>query len=153
MSVEGAVFLTLCGVKRAPELAGLSRDHHEALAVSLRLKRATSDDAREALARLTEYFARIGSDHFDVEEELLLLRLRGDERGERMVREHRRLRELTAAATRTAGLDDLHALGAELEQHVRFEERDLFPHLEQALNAAELAALGRELAAHGHGED
>jgi hemerythrin-like domain-containing protein len=138
-------------VKRAPELAGLSRDHHEALAVALRLRRATGDDAAAVLARLTEYFERIGSDHFDVEEELLLPRLGDDPRGRRMVREHRRLRELTATATLTTDPGDLHTLGTELQQHVRFEEQDLFPHLEQSLNADELAALGRELVAHGHG--
>jgi hemerythrin-like domain-containing protein len=38
-------------------------------------------------------------------------------------------------------LEDLHALGDLLHDHVRFEERQLFPAIEDSLNAEQLAKL------------
>ena len=141
-------------MKRSPALAGLSRDHHEALAVALRLKRATDTDASAAKQRLADYLARIGEDHFDVEEEVLLEPLAttadGAALGARMVAEHRRLRTLSADLAEAA-IARLHELGAELDRHVRFEERELFPHLEHELTPAALAQIGAALAARGHG--
>ena len=138
-------------MKRRPELQDLSRDHHEALAVALRLKRAGDADADEVRARLHEYLERIGDDHFDVEEELLLAPLRESETGavmaDRICAEHRELRALAAAAP-DAPAAQLHELGGALERHVRFEEREVFPYLEQHMEPAALAQLGRELSAH-----
>jgi iron-sulfur cluster repair protein YtfE (RIC family) len=39
-------------------------------------------------------------------------------------------------------------LADELDEHIRFEERTLFPHLEQVLPAGHLDAIGEKL--HGH---
>jgi len=43
-------------------------------------------------------------------------------------------------------LETLHTLGGVLAEHVRFEERQLFPRIEAALPAAELALLADALA-------
>ena len=48
---------------------------------------------------------------------------------------------------RAAGVDDAHALGELLNDHVRFEERELFEFLEARLTQAELDRLGREIEA------
>jgi hemerythrin-like domain-containing protein len=51
-----------------------------------------------------------------------------------MLVEHVRIRAAAAAvAAGEADLDALHALGAALEQHVRLEEREVFPLIEDAL--------------------
>jgi len=42
-------------------------------------------------------------------------------------------------------LDAAHRLGALLSAHVRYEERELFPLLEERLSREDLAALGRAL--------
>ena len=45
------------------------------------------------------------------------------------------------------GLDGLRDCGKLLADHVRFEERELFPLIEGGLDPAALAALGREIIA------
>lgn len=143
-------------MKRSPELAGLSRDHHQALSVALLLRRASSSDQSTAVERFSAYFDAHGADHFDVEEELLGPALGrspiGATQFDRMLSEHARLRELGAAATAPEpATDTLRELGEMLAAHVRFEEREVFPFLEDELTGAELAELGRALRDRGHG--
>ena len=138
-------------MKRSAALAGLSRDHHEALSVALRLRRAERATASEAITRFAEYFARRGSEHFDLEESILgpvILELdNGQALYRRLADEHARLRDLGATVEDGATIELLHELGAELEAHVRFEERELFPLIEASLSEDELAALGAALTA------
>jgi iron-sulfur cluster repair protein YtfE (RIC family) len=48
-----------------------------------------------------------------------------------------------ALDSRPSSLDQIHDLAEELEEHVRFEERELFPLLEADLDEAGLAHLAR----------
>jgi hemerythrin-like domain-containing protein len=137
-------------VKRSAALAGLSRDHHEALAVALRLRRAEPATAQEARERFTEYFDSRGSRHFDMEETVLGPEIRqlpdGAELYRRLLDEHTHLRALGARVVADeATTDTMHRLGEELTAHVRFEERELFPLLERELDEARLAELGELL--------
>jgi iron-sulfur cluster repair protein YtfE (RIC family) len=77
-------------VKRDPSLASRSRDHHQALAIAQKLRRAAADNSEEARQAL-------------------------------------------------------HALGRRLDAHARLEERELFPLIESAMTARDLAALARAL--------
>ena len=139
-------------MKRSAALAGLSRDHHEALAVALRLRRSETLTAAEAAERFAEYFARRGERHFELEEAVLVPLFPslpdGEALRERLLREHAALRKRGApVAAGQAPVDDLHRLGEALEAHVRFEERELFPLLERELSDADLAEVGKSLAA------
>ena len=134
-------------MKRSEALAVLSRDHHQALAVALPLRRATAASLDGALAGFHDYFDGRGERHFDAEEEVLLPVLRGVPDGgalaDRIVAEHEQLRRLAAdAGSSTAAAV---ALGDALHDHVRFEEREVFPLIEQTLGDDELAALGERL--------
>ena len=53
---------------------------------------------------------------------------------------------------REPALDAAHALGEELDAHVRFEERELFPAIERDLDDEALAILARAVA-KAEGED
>lgn len=133
-------------MKRCPQLAALSRDHHHALVLARRCGRsATVDDdvdlaaawgdARDALAREL-------APHFQIEERVLLPQLAAA--GEialvdRTRREHEQLRALIVGEDTRAGLQQL---GELLAAHVRFEERELFPAAERALSEVTLAAIG-----------
>jgi hemerythrin-like domain-containing protein len=134
-------------MKRSPELAPLSRDHHVALERALRLRRATPDDVKAAVSAFLEFFAADGARHFEQEESLLLPALPAEdaELGERVVREHAEVRGLAEALQRDPDLDRAQELGELLTAHVRFEERTLFPRLESALPPARLAELGARL--------
>lgn len=124
--------------------------------MALLLRRATSSDQSKAVERFGAYFDAHGADHFDVEEELLGPALRRSTTGathfDRMLDEHAQLRALGATAVQPGpATDDLHELGELLHAHVRFEEREVFPFLEDELSDAELADLGRALRDRGHG--
>jgi hemerythrin-like domain-containing protein len=137
-------------MKRSEALAGLSRDHHEALAVALRLRRADATTADEARERFAEYFERRGAEHFDLEESVLgpaIVALPGgQELHERLLAEHEHLRALGASVIQGASVAVLHEFGGDLTAHVRFEERELFPLLEAHLDEDQLTALGTALA-------
>ena len=61
-------------MKRHPALRTLSRDHHQALIVSQRLRRAGAHDVGGAQAAFLEFWRTEGELHFRVEEEVLLPR-------------------------------------------------------------------------------
>jgi len=139
-------------VKRSAALAALSRDHHQALFVAQKLRRATSETADDARAAFLQYWTTHGRRHFRLEEETLLpgyapygdahhplvLSVLGD---------HVAIRQRAdrLAADPTASPDALHDLGERLATHVRLEERELFPLIEDAMPAAELTALAETL--------
>ena len=136
-------------MKRSPALVPLGHDHHRALEAALRLRRATAETLAEDLSYFREFWAAHAQRrHFEIEEELLLPAITGDEgwdaMADRVRREHEQIREWAETA---AGVDDAHALGELLNDHVRFEERELFELLEARLTQDELDRLGREIEA------
>jgi hypothetical protein len=118
-------------MKRSPALAPLSRDHHHALDVARRLRRATSEDLDEVRAYLESFWAERGAEHFALEErELTADRLDSPAWRAgvaRMLAEHEEIRVRTVDS-----VDAAHELGELLHDHVRFEERELFALLEAA---------------------
>lgn len=141
-------------MRRSAELAGLSRQHHVALEHALRLRRATSDDATAVVERFLAFMDDDGERHFAAEEDVLLpvLAGEGEAHAERLRIEHRELRERVAQLRRSADVAAVAATGELLSAHVRFEERELFPHLERTLTPAALGEVGRRLderAQHG----
>jgi hypothetical protein len=139
-------------MKRAPALASLSRDHHQALIVAQRLCRATVDTAGEARTAFLRYWEGHGRAHFRLEEEILLpgYAAHGDPHHELVARtlcEHVAIRHQadTLAGDPAPTVATLHDLGARLADHVHGEERELFPLIERAMPAAKLAALAAAL--------
>jgi iron-sulfur cluster repair protein YtfE (RIC family) len=134
-------------VKRHSALEQLSRDHHLALVVAQRLRRAGPKSAEEARTSFLDYWHADGAEHFREEEEILLPAFAGYASPDqpviaRVLVDHVRIRRLAdEIAESTPSLAILHRAGEELERHVRREERELFPLLEQALPDDELARL------------
>jgi hypothetical protein len=137
-------------VKRSAALTPLSPDHQHALDAALWLRR---DGDGAAVARFREFFAREGSRHFDIEERLVLPALPPEDPdwgpGAARVREDHAAIRAAAAAELTQA--EARALGDRLSDHVRFEERTLFPLLERRLAPAELDRLGAAIAAAEQG--
>lgn len=143
-------------MKRSAALAPLSREHHVALEVALRLRRVAGGEEAVTRAAFLEFFSPEGEGHFRVEEEILLPAiadvLPGDDADVARVRdEHGEIRRLAAGLARDAeaSVAELRALGKLLDEHVRHEERVLFPRIEAALDDERLAQLGADLAAAG----
>jgi hypothetical protein len=135
-------------VKRHPALEQLSRDHHQALVVAQRLKRASDATGTSARAGFVKYWEAEGRAHFREEEEILLPGCAGFVNPDepivaKVLTDHVRIRHFadTVQGVDRPGLDVLHDLGTQLEQHVRREERELFPLIEQSLPEAELDRL------------
>ena len=135
-------------MKRDPALTSLSRDHHQALVVAQQLRRATAETAGEARAGFLAYWDGHGRTHFRLEEEVLLPAYAGH--GDphhplvgRALCDHVAIRHRADAlahdpASTVAALNEL---GVCLADHVRLEERELFPLVEHAMPAAQLAAV------------
>lgn len=143
-------------MQRSKELAVLSREHHVALELALRLQRATDTDAGTVTRATLDFWREEGRQHFRLEEELLLPAFArhagaGDPDIVRVLVDHVDIRCRISDLENGARVDvaALNALGELLRDHVRYEERTLFGRIEQTLDTAELAALGSALQASG----
>ncbi|HVY77660.1 MAG TPA: hemerythrin domain-containing protein [Solirubrobacterales bacterium] len=136
-------------MKRAAALRPLSREHLAALLVAKALREA--DDEHAAAGAFLEFWEREGKHHFRVEEEVLLpgwaLHAEVDRAGvSRMLDEHLRIRrEALRLEDGKLGLEEIHALGQLLHDHVRFEERTLFPLVEEALSEEAMRRLAERI--------
>lgn len=137
-------------MKRSPELSPLSHDHHQALFVAQRLSR--TEDVSQGATELLAYWQADGKRHFGIEEAVLLpawieLDAKADRAlAARVADEHLAIRTVVRRAQSGAlGLDELREAGRLLVDHVRFEERQLFPLIEAGVEADALAELGEEI--------
>lgn len=135
-------------MRRHPALVPLSHHHHRALVAARHARLAGGEEAAQRLAAARAFLAFFEGRaiaHFREEEERLFPLLMTDdaEPPEELVRallEHARLHALAGRlrAEFTAGevgAETLRSVGALLEAHVRLEERELFPLIEQRAGA------------------
>ncbi len=109
----------------------------------------------QSLEALRDFWMRALQPHFEAEESLLIPSLRshgqaGQEEIELTLDEHRQLANLFQETTRSEDLIEArHRLAQFAElliQHIRFEERKLFPRIEETLSPPELDLIGQRLA-------
>jgi len=127
-------------MKRSDALQPLSREHHTALTLAKACERAVQSGAAEqvntACQRVIRAFASELEPHFLVEEQSLLPLLKEAETQpliRRTLADHQQMRALLEGLQQ----DDAAALerfGKCLSDHVRFEERELFPALEKVMS-------------------
>jgi hemerythrin-like domain-containing protein len=134
-------------VKRDPRLQNLSAEHHRALVLARRVgAQVAAGSADLALAtHVADRFARDLEPHFQVEEEVLLPALRAIGQlalVSRTESDHAFLRA-EAAAARAGQIAGLGAFADRLSDHVRFEERELFPCCEIELTGGVLDEVAR----------
>lgn len=126
-------------MKRAPELRGLSDDHHGALVLAKRAREAAAGgnpDSVEALwTTLQAAYEADLAPHFAIEEAHLVPLLRTVDGSAPLIRrledDHAALRVAIIGGPFDARTLD--TLGARLHARVRFEERELFPFAERHL--------------------
>lgn len=130
-------------MKRHEALQPFSRDHNVSLAIARALERVSDEDPvacqREA-DKIGAYWRDELEDHF-AEEERLLTPLASTESASRLASEHREIASGIRSVAERASADDLHKLGALVEAHVRWEERNLFIEIEQSASADQLERL------------
>lgn len=136
-------------MKRAEALQPLSREHLPALLVAKKLREA--DELGYASQVFLDFWRDDGQRHFRVEEEVLLPAWAAhgevDRDGvARMLEEHLEIRrQALRLAAGEASLEEARDLGTLLHDHVRFEERQLFPLVEEALDGTGLSRLARAI--------
>lgn len=129
-------------LKRHKALQPLSRDHHHGLLLSWKIRSGFSKNIEfERIKSYADWFFEHQLiPHFDLEEEHIFPLLEADnDMVKRALAEHRRLKRLFAETKDVE--KSLHKIEEELEQHIRFEERILFPEIQKNATDAQLALI------------
>ena len=137
-------------IKRNKHLAWLSRDHHDGLLIVWKVRQGI----KHAIAadRIVSYvchaFVYDLEPHFREEEAVVFIQLPSDDALRLEAEEHHAaLREkMSQLEIQYASTDTLQLFANLLEEHIRFEERTLFPHIEQEVSYKKLEEIGRVLA-------
>jgi len=129
-------------LKRVKELQPLSREHHHGLLLCWKIRTGFSRNiAPERIKRYTDWFyTTYLLPHFELEEEYVFSILKEDnELVKKALSEHRRLRRLFNQGISIE--KNLGLIEEELEAHIRFEERVLFPDVQKAASREQLAKI------------
>jgi len=135
-------------MKRNANIAPLSRDHHHSLLFCWKIRQGIAKGVGlERIQPYILYFYKMHLEKHFQEEEALLFRVIDDPLCLCALDEHRRVLDLVKAITGSKAWDAEYYSGlADLvENHVRFEERQLFPFLETRLSREQLSKVGAEL--------
>jgi hemerythrin-like domain-containing protein len=138
---------------RDKNLIPLSRQHQHALALCVRIERASpiADSARDRWqAELAQHFRAEINVHFVAEETVLFPAARSfrelNPLVEELLSDHTWLRKHFAdAEARKLSAEELTTFARRLSDHIRREERQLFERLQQLIKPEELATIGGKL--------
>lgn len=141
-------------ISRHEALAPFSRDHYVGLVKARHLIKAAAKDDIARRGALSEFIDAWDSEiapHFR-DEERLLADIASPEDRERLFSEHRRLGELAETARALHHEIDpdpetVRQIGQALDDHIRWEERELFNRLQDKLTPQQLEELGVHTAA------
>ena len=128
-------------IKRSKELAPLSREHHDGLLFAWKIKQGLANDTPvETLVEYTRWFwTNHIKPHFKDEEKVLVKFLPADNPlVKQMFKEHAQIRDLVITLDKEANINLLQLLAEFINNHIRFEERQLFVYAEQTLTPEQL---------------
>lgn len=128
--------------KRHKALQNLSREHHHGLLLSWKIRTGLSKniDAERIWLYADWFFKTHLIPHFNMEETHIFTLL--DEKNElnkKALADHRRLKRLFSETEKDA--NTLSKIEEELEQHIRFEERILFPEIQKVATEKQFALI------------
>jgi hemerythrin-like domain-containing protein len=135
-------------LKRSKELAPLSREHHNGLLFAWKIKHGLANGTSiETLCNYTRWFwTNHIKPHFKEEEKVLAKFLPEDNAlVKQMFREHAQIRDLIISLDKEPDLSSLQLLAEFINNHIRFEERQLFAYAEQTLTPEQLNEIYKDL--------
>jgi len=135
-------------IKRSKELARLSREHHDGLLFSWKIKQGlTNGTPISTLVNYTRWFwGNHIKPHFKDEEKVLVKFLPNDDPlVQQMIREHAQIRNIILSLDKDLDAKTLQLLAEFINNHIRFEERQLFAYAEQVLTPEQLNEVFNEL--------
>lgn len=143
-------------IKRSAQLAPLSREHHDGLLFAWKIKQGLENKTpAETLRAFTMWYWRHHiKPHFFQEEKILMPYLPPENpMTSRLKEEHDHIRELILGLDEQADRRSLLLLCDLINQHIRFEERELFVFLENQLTPQKLDEIFVQLEKHPLGSE
>lgn len=137
-------------IKRSSELVPLSRDHHDGLLLCWKIRQGLKK--KVATERIVAYVLSVYENdlepHFKQEEELVFELLpSGDKMRIEAFTQHHNISSIyTSLKNQQDNTDEeklLNRFEQELNDHIRFEERELFPHIEKTAEPDKLKEAGK----------
>jgi hemerythrin-like domain-containing protein len=136
-------------IKRSEHIIQLSREHHFSLLFCWKVKKGIKKGVKPK--RIIDYVLYFWKEHLlpHFSEEDILFEHVDDELVRRAYDEHHVINNLVMSLGSTNNEEDKLDLAIKIvtlvDEHVRFEERELFPHLEAAIEESELINIGKKL--------
>lgn len=135
-------------IKRNEHIVQLSKDHHFTLLFCWKIRTGLKFNVdSERIKKYVQYFWKNHMQpHFTEEETILFVPVK-DNAVQKALNEHAEIKKQVDVLTASAKVSnaDLLKLADSAESHVRYEERELFPHLENVLTENQLQEIGRQL--------
>ena len=136
-------------IKRNENILKFSKEHHFALLFSWKIRQGLKYNiAAERMQKYARYFwQHYMQPHFAEEEEILFAPMK-DKWTQKAIEEHQQIIQQVKELENYTGdeaNEKLSQLAVNLDNHVRYEERELFPHLEKTLSAIQLKKIGKQL--------
>lgn len=138
-------------IKRTAALQPLSRQHHNGLLCCLLLQKGLQRNAEPTVmaAFVQDFWYKDLQHHFQLEEQFLLPLQQQyalvEPLLQQMVAEHYRLKEVINAIMINPTTELIDALRSQLNDHIRFEERALFPLIEKSVSPEDLQRIAHVL--------
>ena len=135
-------------IKRSDELQPLSRQHHNGLLFCLLLKKGMAKQADMEVMKefIQDFWYKDLHHHFDLEENYLTPLQKQyqllSEPLQRMVNEHYELKNVINEISIDITARSVEELRNKLEAHIRFEERALFPLIEETITEQQRLVIG-----------
>ncbi len=143
-------------------LFSISHDHFHGLMVAQIIKKGSSasqdllKDVDDKVRYTIHFYDQELVNHFYIEEQVLQPLVRGiskeiDEIFDKILEEHKTIGELINSLKVEVDLEKkLDKIATDLENHIKCEERILFPKIQEALSEQELESLGKKLKKNGY---
>lgn len=133
-------------MKRNENIIPLSRDHHFGLLCAWKIRQGLKKNIE--FSRIQNYVSYFWEhhlkEHFQEEETILFSYLK-DKMSDRIRDEHYEIGVLVQKISGSDDTSDFENFANLLENHIRFEEREWFPHLESQLSQEDLNEIGKKL--------
>lgn len=136
-------------IKRSEHIVQLSREHHFSLLFCWKVKKGVRKGVEPS--RIIQYILYFWKEHLlpHFSEEDVLFEKVDDKFVQRAYNEHHEINGLVMSLGSIKEEEDKVQAAIQIadmvDKHVRFEERELFPHLEAAIEESELAKIGEKL--------
>lgn len=146
-------------MRRHPSLLPLSADHHHGLALALRCRKQALgrikpmgiQGLRERADEVKGFFSKNLERHFEAEEKILFPMMascvpESQSLIQRLIEDHRKMRAAMRNLRGAAGMAKiLFDFGDLLEEHIRREERELFPLFERYVTQEDAGRIKSEI--------